>query len=154
MKNALMELDFDKAIALSTEELKKFIGDLEDLLKSGETLDVPIEHHYSFGVYAREMTLKAGTLLVGKIHKFQNMNILSQGEVSVLSIDGVKRVKAPHTFVSKPGAKRVIYAHSDVVWTTILGSDEKDPEAIEKKFTADDYSELSQFSHEGEKWLS
>lgn len=147
MKNELLTLDFDKASVLSKEELKQFIGELEDLLKQGEQMEIPIEHFYSFGVYAREMKVKAGTLLVGEIHKFQNLNILSQGEVSVASIDGIKRVKAPHTFVSQPGAKRVIYAYTDVVWTTILGSDEKDPDLIKEKFIAKSYDEVKELEH-------
>lgn len=154
MKNELVNIDFDSAKDLSKEDLQKFIFKLEELLKEGEQTEVPIEHYYSFGVYGREMKVKAGTLLVGEIHKFQNMNILSQGEVSVLSIDGVKRVQAPHTFVSQAGAKRVIYAHTDVVWITILGSDEKDPDAIKEKFIAKTYEEVGQLEHKEEKWLS
>lgn len=147
-KNELVEINFDKAIGLSKEDLQKYIGELEELMKQGEEIEIPVEHYFSFGVYAREIIIPAGSLIVGKIHKYQNMNILSQGEASVLSIDGIKRVKAPHTFVSQPGAKRVIYAHTDVVWTTILGSDEKDHEAIEDKFIAKSYAELVHPDHE------
>lgn len=147
MSNELVELNFDKAADMSQDDLRKFIGEIEELLKSGETIEIPVEHYFSFGVYGREMRLKSGTLIVGKIHKFENLNILSEGEVSVLSIDGVKRVKAPHTFVSQPGAKRVIYAHTDIVWTTILGSNEKDPEIIEEKFIAKTYEEVGQLEN-------
>ncbi len=139
-----MEFHLERAEKMTRNELREFISQIEEYLKKGNVVEVPIEHYFSFGVYGREMTLKAGTLLVGKIHKFQNLNILSKGEVSVLSIDGIKRVQAPHTFVSRPGAKRVIYAHTDVVWTTILGSNEKDPEAIEGKFIAKSYNEVDE----------
>jgi uncharacterized protein (UPF0548 family) len=70
------------------------------------------------------------------------MTVISQGEVSVLSIDGVMRVKAPFTFVASPGVKRVVYAHEDTVWTTIHGTDETDLEKIEEEFIAKSYDEV------------
>jgi hypothetical protein len=44
-------------------------------------------------------------------------------------------VSAPFTVVSPPGTKRIAIAVTDCVWTTILGTDETDPEVIEKHFT-------------------
>lgn len=128
--------------ALSKPEVRELISRLEETLKDGEQIEVPIQHHFSKGVYAREMSLPKGSIVVGKIHKFQSLNILSQGEVSVYSQDGYIRVKAPYTFVSSPGAKRVIVAHEDIVWTTIHGTDEKDVEKIEDEFIAKTYEEL------------
>lgn len=101
-----------------------------------------ITHHFSKDVYARTMHMKKDSLVVGKIHKHENLNILSEGEVTVFSVDGRQTFKAPHIFVATPGAKRVIVAHSDVVWTTIHGTAEKDLEKIEKQFIAEDYSEV------------
>lgn len=127
---------------LSKQEIRELIANVEKAVSEGEQLEVPIEHYFSKNVYAREMKLPAGALIVGKIHKFENLNILSKGEVSVLSIDGVKKVSAPHTFVGSVGAKRVILAHSDVVWTTIHGTPETDVEKIEEEFIAKSYEEL------------
>lgn len=141
---ALVEKVFTEVADLSRDEIRLLISDVQKEIEKHEQIEVPVEHHFSKGVYAREMRLPSGALIVGKIHKFENLNILSQGEVSVLSQDGVKRVKAPHTFVGSSGAKRVIFAHSEVVWTTIHGTDEKDIEKIEEQFIAKDYEELNE----------
>lgn len=77
-------------------------------------------HFFAHGLYAREITIPAGTLLTGKIHLEEHLNILSQGEISVWSeAEGVRRFKAPFTFVAQPGTRRVGYAITDCVWTTI-----------------------------------
>ena len=128
---------------LTTAEFRDLIAFIESTLKSGGgQIELPITHHFSKDVYAREMIIPKGVLLVGKIHKYQNMNIISSGEISVLSVDGVKRVKAPYTFVSAAGAKRVGYAHEDTVWTTIHGTGETDVDKIEEQFIAKNYEDV------------
>jgi hypothetical protein len=64
------------------------------------------------------------------------LNILSKGEISVLTEDGIKRVSAPFHVVSPAGTKRIAYAHEDCVWTTIHGTEENDLEKIEAHFIA------------------
>lgn len=124
-------------------ELREVIAKVEAVMTTLDgQIEIPVSHHFSKGIYAREMQMPAGAILVGKIHKHENLSILSAGEVSVLSQDGIKRFKAPYTFVATAGAKRVIYAHSDAVWTVIHGTDEKDVEKIEEEFIAKDYEEI------------
>jgi hypothetical protein len=108
---------------------------LEAEMLGHEQVQIPIRHHFSPGVYAREITIPAGTLLTGRIHKFEQLNILSGGEISVLTHEGMKRVKAPFTIVSPPGTKRIAYAHTECTWTTILATGETDPDKIEATFT-------------------
>lgn len=93
--------------------------------------DLPVFHHFAPGVYAREMRIPAGVLVTGKIHKTTHLNIVSAGELTVWTEDGMKRIRAPFTFVSKPGTKRVGLAHEDTVWTTIHATNETDLEKIE-----------------------
>lgn len=132
-------------------ELREVIAKIETTMATLDgQIEIPIVHHFSKGIYAREMQMPAGSLLVGKIHKHENLSILSAGEVSVLSQDGIMRIKAPYTFVATAGAKRVIYAHTDTVWTSIHGTDEKDVEKIEEEFIAKDYEEII---FQEAKWL-
>jgi hypothetical protein len=122
--------------------LRGVIAELETQLKDLDQVDIPIKHHFSKDVYAREITIPKGTIVIGKIHKYENLNILSSGEITVISIDGAKRMKAPCTIVSSPGVKRIAYAHTETVWTTIHGTSETDVEKIEETFIAKDYSEV------------
>lgn len=107
-------------------------------------VELPVRHFFSPGVYARELTIYAGCLLTGAVHKFQQLNILSKGKMRVL-VEGVfVDVEAPYTVVSPPGTKRIAYAVTDCVWTTILGTDDTDVQRIEKDFvckTEEEYLE-------------
>lgn len=140
MTKSVVEISNTKEIDIP--ELRSQIAQLEEKLLTLLPVNIEITHHFSKDVYAREMFMPKGTLLVGKIHKFKNLNIMSQGDVAILSIDGVMRVRAPYTFVASPGAKRVFYAHEDTVWTCIHGTEDKDLEKIEDMFIAKDYNEV------------
>jgi hypothetical protein len=133
---------------ISKEQIREIITQVEEAAKlSTEQIEIPIKHYFckgGSGVYAREMFMPAGSLIVGKIHKHENMSIISAGEVSILSIDGLVRVKGPHTFVAQAGTKRLIYAHTDVVWTVLHGTSETNIEKLEEEFIAKDYSEVPQ----------
>jgi hypothetical protein len=140
---ANLEVDIE---TMSKQDIRDLIHSIEEkaLAPKAEEhqIDVPIKHHFSKDVYAREMIVPKGSLIIGKIHKYANLNILSSGEVSILSIDGVVRVKAPFTIVASPGSKRLFFAHEDSVWTTIHGTAEKDVDKIEDHFIAKNYDEL------------
>jgi quercetin dioxygenase-like cupin family protein len=106
-------------------------------------------HRFSEGVYAREITIPAGCVLTGKVHKTVHLNIISKGDITVWTEEGMKRIKAPFTLVSQPGTKRVGYAHEDTVWTTIHGTHETDLEKLEQ-----DLIEPEQIEYQGDfKWL-
>jgi quercetin dioxygenase-like cupin family protein len=91
---------------------------LEAIIGACEQVEMPPVHYFSEGIYAREITIPKGTVLTGKMHKTEHINVVSKGEITVWTEEGMKRVRAPFTFVSKPGTKRVGYAHEETVWTT------------------------------------
>lgn len=109
-----------------------------------DPVELQINHYHSYHVYAREMKLPATALCIGRIHRFDNLNILSKGDVSVLSIDGSKRLSAPYTYVAKAGSKRLIYAYTDAVWTTVIGTPVRDLSVIQNEFTCVSYDELKE----------
>lgn len=117
---------------------------LEQELLKGDPIDLPVNHHFAQGLYARELFIPAGTVLTGKIHRFEQINIISKGEISVLTEEGIVRIKAPYTLVSPPGTKRVGFAHEDTVWTTIHPNpdDETDLEALEMRLIAPSFEAL------------
>jgi hypothetical protein len=133
-------LEFDKV--MSTRE-KVFAAEAH--MKQMPQVDIVPVHYFSKGVYAREITIPEGTVLTGEIHKFTQLNILSKGEISVLTEDGIKRVSAPFTVVSPAGTKRIAYAHSECVWTTVHGTDETDIDTIKSIFIAKDEDEWLEF---------
>ena len=131
--------------AVTPLSMREQVNALETEMRRYEQLDLPVKHYFSQGVYARELFIPKGTLLTGKIHKYQQLNIMSQGDLSVLTEDGVVRVQAPFTIVSPPGTKRIAYAHEDTVWTTIHGTDETNVDLIEAHFIAQSEEEYTAF---------
>lgn len=118
------------------------IDRLESMMKQSEgQVELGPVHYFAKGLYAREIRIPKGTLLTGKIHKHEHLNIISQGEISVLTENGPQRIKAPCTIISQPGTKRVGYAHEDTVWTTIHATDETEVEKIDNALVVDTYEQ-------------
>lgn len=102
----------------------------------------PVTHHFAPGLYAREIWLPKGVIVVGKIHKHSHINTISVGEVVVATEFGLSRLKGPHTFISEAGAKRAVVALSDTIWTTYHVTEETDVEKIEEEIIAKSYADL------------
>lgn len=128
------------AVSLIREDqnlsMREKVNAIEVEMRKMPQVEMPPVHYFAPGLYAREITIPKGTVLTGKIHKFAQLNIMSKGELSVLTQEGIKRVKAPFTIVSPAGTKRIAYAHEDTVWTTVHGTEETDLEKIEHRFIA------------------
>jgi len=107
-----------------------------------------LQHHFSEGLYGRELSLTKGTLIVGKIHKYKNLNIILKGRVTFFSIDGAYEVTAPKVFVASPGVKRVIYAHEDSIWMNVHATKETDINKIEEEVIAKTFDSVEGISEE------
>jgi len=143
----------DSVAQVPAAPLREQMLRIEDTIRA-ELQPIELKHkdYFSKGVYARELFIPKGTVLTGKIHKYTNLNIMSMGELSVLTDEGIKRVKAPFTIVSPPGTKRAAYAHEDTIWTTIHGTELTDVDEIERVFIAQSYQEFENFlTHEALK---
>lgn len=94
-------------------------------------IDLQIKHHFSTGVYARQMVLPAGHFAVTHAHQYDHMSILASGEVAV-ETDGVIVIyRAPAVVTILAGQKHRIEARKDAVWFCIHATDEKDPARLD-----------------------
>jgi hypothetical protein len=123
-------------------KFRNSIDALETEMKKHPAVDITEKHHFSDGIYAREIFIPAGTMLTGKIHKTDHLNIVSQGKITVATEAGNKTVAAPYSFVAKAGTKRAGYAHTDTVWTTIHATQETDLDLIEREVITPDFGGL------------
>lgn len=105
--------------------------------------DFPLEHTFTEGAYARQMTIPRGSVIVGKIHRHAHLNFVMRGKCSVFTERGVKEIVAPAMFVSTPGTKRVVFAQEETVWVTVHVTEETDLEKIEDQIIAKDFSDLA-----------
>lgn len=118
---------------------------MEAVMRTYKQVEMPVRHHFAEGVYGRELFIPKDTILTGKIHKYTQLNVLVKGELSVLTEEGVKRVKPPFIIVSPAGTKRIAIAHEDSIWLTVHGTHETDLEKIEAHFIAQDEAEYLEF---------
>lgn len=136
---------------INKKSIREDIINLESKMKSipgafiGDNPLTPLKHSFADGIYVREIFIPKGTLIVGKIHKHSHPNFLMKGDVSVLTEEGPRRLKAPLSMISPKGTKRVVYAHEDTVWITIHFNqgDTKDLNKIEKRIIVKSYNELT-----------
>mgnify|MGYP000477540098 CR=1 FL=1 len=105
--------------ALANLPTREQIEVLEAQMRLMEQILIEPVHHFADGLYAREILIPAGTILTGKVHSTEHLNIVSQGRIAVWTEDGMKILAAPCTLISRPGTKRVGFALEDTVWTTI-----------------------------------
>lgn len=147
--NSIEKVRFRQDIMTVQNGLNKMIDDgvIESTLE-----DCIVKHYFSpkdekYGccTYAREMLIPKGTLIIGKIHRHQHLNIISKGKVVVYTEFGEKHLEAPITFVSEIGLKRSVYAVEDTLWTTIHLTEfvgEENLDKIEKEVISSDYQEM------------
>lgn len=115
---------------------------LESLMREMPQVALEVEHCFSDGVYARILYIPKGTLLTGKIHKTEHLNILAKGRISVSNFGEAREMVAPLVYSSPPGTKRAGYALEDSVWITVHVTDETDLEKIEAEVIADNFDTI------------
>jgi hypothetical protein len=94
-------------------------------------IDCQTKHYFGPSIYIREITVPAGSVIIGKPHRKEHMCVMLQGRMIIVTADGEKKeIVAPLTFVGGPGRK-VAYILEDTVFQNILATDETDIEVLE-----------------------
>jgi hypothetical protein len=91
---------------------------LQRQLEQLNQVELPLTHHFAPGLYAREIFLPAGTIVIGKVHRHAHPNHIKSGHVIVATAEGVMELKGEQKFISPPGTKRALIVIEDTVWTT------------------------------------
>ena len=152
----LKEIEEKNKLQTVKNEIRQGIINLENFIKDlkspntfiGDSKNCPLKHSFSDGIYVREITIPAGMVIVGKIHKHDHPNFLLKGEVIVITEDGGKEeIIAPCSMISKPGTKRALYAKTELVWTTVHlnPTNTQDLDELEKEIIAPSYEEYQKF---------
>lgn len=96
-----------------------------------EQIKLAVRHHFTAGLYARELTVPAGVMLVGALHRTQHLFVLLQGTIIVNDGSGPREVSAPSISETQPGIKRAIHALTDARLVTFHVTEETDLAKIE-----------------------
>lgn len=132
-------------------EIRTKICQIAERMKSsvaiGESSDTkntyPLDHLFTPGLYTRSIHIPAMHMIVGRLHKHELVNVILKGRVTVITeAGGVEELIGPCMFVSPAGVKRLLFTHSDTVWTLMHPTNKTDLDQIEAEFIAESYTEI------------
>jgi quercetin dioxygenase-like cupin family protein len=89
-------------------------------------------HHFSDGLYAKEMHVPKDFLIQKHTHSFNHLSILAKGKVIVLKDEEAIIVEAPTCLEIEKEVIHGIRALTDCVWFCIHATDEKDVSKVDK----------------------
>ena len=78
-----------------------------------------VSHHFSDGLYAKQMHLKQGYMATSHVHKYSHLSILASGEVLVECNGEISHHVAPECIEIKADVVHRIEALQDSVWYCI-----------------------------------
>ena len=119
--NEIVE-DKEKAVSIRANAIGKMFELEASIMARDDCVvvdDMPYNHWFAPGLYGREITIPADTVLTTRIHASEHIAIISKGKLDIFGDDGSITVEAPHTMITKIGTKRAIYTHTETVFTTI-----------------------------------
>lgn len=97
-----------------------------------EQVDHDTIHHFSSGVYAKQMRLPKGATALTHKHEYDHLSILAQGVVLLDTPEGRRLYAAPTAVTIRAGIPHGITALEDTVWFCIHATDETDPEKVDQ----------------------
>lgn len=115
---------------------------LQETMLGEPQVECPVTERFIPGLYAREIRIPAGTTLIGAVHRAESIVVLSAGRLLLVTEDGLREIRAPHTLTCKPGAKNAAYALEDAVWTNFFPTDETDSRKLVELLTYSTADEL------------
>ena len=108
------------------------ITDIFNKYKGRFDADLGIVHHFSDGLYARQMMIPKGYVALSHAHNYAHLSILSTGKVVVITDDAREQYNAPACIEIKAGVHHAIEALDDSVWFCIHATDETDVSKLDE----------------------
>jgi hypothetical protein len=115
--------------------LCKKVNNLLTEMREMPQVDLQTKHYFGPSIYVREVTMPAGSVVIGKHHKKEHLCIMLQGRMIIIDEDGKREeMVAPLTYVAQPGRK-VLYILETTVFQNLLATDETDIKVLENMLT-------------------
>ena len=119
-----MELEVPSSINSQIEAV-------EEQLLQLEQVDCALVHRFAPSVYMREVTMPAGSFIIGHEHKTEHFNVVLTGKARVMMDGVIEDIIAPCVFVSKPAVRKVLYIVEEMKWATVHPTEETDLEILD-----------------------
>ena len=101
-------------------------------LKGTFEVDLGTVHHFSDGLYSKQMHLPKGYKAYSHKHTYSHLSILAKGKVVVTTDDSTAMYEAPACINIAGGLNHEITALEDVVWYCIHATDETDATKVDQ----------------------
>lgn len=108
------------------------VSELAKAVEGRFDVDLGTVHHFSEGVYAKQMHLPKGYFAVSHKHSYSHLSILAAGVAEVETDDGKAIYAAPACINIAAGLNHKITALEDVTWFCIHATDETDVAKIDE----------------------
>lgn len=138
------ELTDSGSLVVRDAALQRRIDEFQDLMLTLEQEECPVKHYFASGVYGRQVTLPKGVVAIGALHLHDCINVMLTGDVTMMTVDGPKRVRAPAVFVAPKGSKKFGYVNEESVWLTFQATESTNPDEIVAATTLQRYSDYIQ----------
>lgn len=124
----------------------------DEISKMPQADGLVTDHFFADGMYSRRVFRKAGTLIVGKVHKKDHFFICTKGEIIAWTEKGMKKLSAGDIIECKQGTKRVTLATMDSIGTTVHRTDKTDLDEIEAELIENDEKALFDSGNRLKDW--
>lgn len=124
MKNSIIVAKEQSEVATKLEEAIRNHKDFENI-------QLPVHHHFSNGLYARQLDIPKGMVIVGKRHREATLNILAKGSMLIICNGEKVKIEAPYTFTSEPLVKKSAYALEDCSFINVHITNSTDLSEVE-----------------------
>lgn len=95
--------------------------------------DPQVQHHFSKGLYSKEIHIPRGHAIVSHAHAFDHLSFLGKGMVVLRTDDAEDRVvTAPACVNIRAGVHHAITALQDATWFCTHATDETDAEKVDR----------------------
>lgn len=99
-------------------------------------VDLGTIHHFSDGLYAKQMMIPKGYEACSHAHEYSHLSILAKGKVAVITDDEKKGYEAPACIEIKAGIHHKIIALENSTWFCIHATEETDKNKIDEVLIA------------------
>jgi hypothetical protein len=114
----------------SYDKLEQFQSEMLKRPESHNAATAPVINVFAKNIYGRLLPIPAGTLVAGRIHKYEHICFLVSGRALITDHLGQRTLEGPVMEVSPAGISRVIFAETDCLLANFFGNVAKEEDML------------------------